>query len=180
MKTQGFSLPSNDGGEELFFGIFDKTFAAGDSSLAVGAAMPSDIYCGGIRKALQEKGYRLYFDSPTNQIFVIMKKEILNAMIDLDTDLGTIQKMVSFYTLITASLLLISARLQDIIGKREIFLLGMIIYGVGDLIAALSPNAMVLFIGWSLLEGIGSALMGPAPFPLSGGKEPHRYLHGYL
>ena len=54
--------------------------------------MPSDIYCGGIRKALQEKGYRLYFDSPTNQIFVIMKKEILNAMIDLDTDLGTIQK----------------------------------------------------------------------------------------
>ena len=51
--------------EELFFGIFDKTFAAGDSSLAVGAAMPSDIYCGGIRKALQEKGYRLYFDSPT-------------------------------------------------------------------------------------------------------------------
>ena len=64
--------------------------------------------------------------------------------LDLDTDLGTIQKMVSFYTLITASLLLISARLQDIIGKREIFLLGMIIYGVGDLIAALSPNAMVL------------------------------------
>ena len=39
---------------------------------------------------------------------------------------------------------MISARLQDIIGKREIFLLGMIIYGVGDLIAALSPNAMVL------------------------------------
>ena len=31
---------------------------------------------------------------------------------------------------------MISARLQDIIGKREIFLLGMIIYGVGDLIAA--------------------------------------------
>ena len=38
----------------------------------------------------------------------------------------------------------------------------MIIYGIGDLIAALSPNAVVLFIGWSFLEGIGSALMGPA------------------
>ena len=81
---------------------------------------------------------------------------------DLDTDVATIQKMVSFYTLITASLLLISAKLQDIIGKRKIFLLGMVIYGVGDLTAALSPNALVLFIGWSLLEGIGSALMGPA------------------
>ena len=91
-----------------------------------------------------------------------MNVSMSQVVIDLDTNVGTIQKMVSFYTLITASLLLISAKLQDIIGKRKIFLLGIMIYGVGDLIAALSPNAMVLFIGWSLLEGIGSALMGPA------------------
>lgn len=91
-----------------------------------------------------------------------MNVSMSQVVIDLDTNVGTIQKMVSFYTLITASLLLISAKLQDIIGKRKIFFLGIMIYGVGDLIAALSPNAMVLFIGWSLLEGIGSALMGPA------------------
>lgn len=91
-----------------------------------------------------------------------MNVSMSQVVVDLDTDVGTIQKMVSFYTLITASLLLISAKLQDIIGKRKIFLLGIMIYGVGDLIAALSPNATVLFIGWSLLEGIGSALMGPA------------------
>ena len=91
-----------------------------------------------------------------------MNVSMSQVVVDLDTDVGTIQKMVSFYTLITASLLLISAKLQDIIGKRKIFLLGIMIYAVGDLIAALSPNAMVLFIGWSLLEGIGSALMGPA------------------
>ena len=92
----------------------------------------------------------------------LMNVSMSQVVIDLDTDMGTIQKMVSFYTLITACLLLISAKLQDIMGKRKIFLLGMMIYGVGDLIAALSPNALVLFIGWSLLEGIGSALMGPA------------------
>ncbi len=91
-----------------------------------------------------------------------MNVSMSQVVIDLDTNLGTIQKMVSFYTLITASLLLISAKLQDIIGKRKIILLGMMIYGIGDLIAALSPNALVLFIGWSLLEGIGSAFMGPA------------------
>ena len=91
-----------------------------------------------------------------------MNVSMSQVVVDLDTDVGTIQKMVSFYTLITASLLLISVKLQDIIGKRKIFLLGIMIYAVGDLIAALSPNAMVLFIGWSLLEGIGSALMGPA------------------
>ena len=91
-----------------------------------------------------------------------MNVSMSQVVIDLDTNVGTIQKMVSFYTLITASLLLISAKLQDIIGKRKIFLLGMIIYGVGDLIATLSPNPLILFIGWSLLEGIGSALMAPA------------------
>jgi len=91
-----------------------------------------------------------------------MNVSMSQVVVDLDTDVGTIQKIISFYTLITASLMLISAKLQDIIGKRKIFLLGMIIYGVGDLIAAISPNVTALFTGWALLEGIGSALMGPA------------------
>ena len=91
-----------------------------------------------------------------------MNVSMSQVVIDLNTNVGTIQKMVSFYTLITASLLLVSAKLQDIIGKRNIFLMGIIVYGVGDLMAALSPNATILFIGWSLLEGIGSALMAPA------------------
>ena len=74
-----------------------------------------------------------------------MNVSMSQVVIDLDTDIGTIQKMVSFYTLITASFLLISAKLQDIIGKRNIFLLGIMIYGVGDLIAALSPNDVSIF-----------------------------------
>ena len=91
-----------------------------------------------------------------------MNVSMSQVVVDLDTDVGTIQKIVSFYTLITASLMLISAKLQDIIGRRKIFLLGMIIYGAGDLIAAISPNVMALFLGWAFLEGIGSALMSPA------------------
>ena len=61
-----------------------------------------------------------------------MNVSMSQIVIDLNTNVGTIQKMVSFYTLITASLLLISARLQDIMGKRNFFLLGVIIYSVGD------------------------------------------------
>lgn len=55
-----------------------------------------------------------------------MNVSMSQVVIDLDTNVGIIQKMVSFYTLITASLLLISAKLQDIVGKRKIFLLGII------------------------------------------------------
>ena len=91
-----------------------------------------------------------------------MNVSMSQVVADLNTNVATIQKMVTFYTLITASLLLVSAKLQDIVGKRKLFLLGMIIYAIGDLTAAVSPNATVLFIGWSLLEGIGSALMSPA------------------
>ena len=91
-----------------------------------------------------------------------MNVSMSQVVADLNTDVATIQKMVTFYTLITASLLLVSAKLQDIAGKRKLFLLGMIVYAAGDLTAAVSPNATVLFIGWSVLEGIGSALMSPA------------------
>ena len=91
-----------------------------------------------------------------------MNVSMSQVVADLNTDVATIQKMVTFYTLITASLLLVSAKLQDIAGKRKLFLLGMIVYAAGDLTAAVSPNATVLFIGWSVLEGIGSALMRPA------------------
>ena len=86
---------------------------------------------------------------------------ISQLVVDLDTDVATIRKIISFYTLITASLMMISSKLQDIIGKRTIFLLGTIIYGIGSLVAAISPNALILFLRWALLEGIGGALMSP-------------------
>ena len=55
-----------------------------------------------------------------------MNVSMSQVVADLNTDVATIQKMVAFYTLITASLLLVSAKLQDIVGKRKLFLLGMI------------------------------------------------------
>ena len=90
-----------------------------------------------------------------------MNVSISQVVKDLDTDVGTIQTIMSLYTLITASLMLITSKLQDIIGKRTIFVAGAIIYGAGTLTAALSPNVIVLFLGWALLEGVGGACMTP-------------------
>ena len=56
---------------------FDELFR---DDLYMKIGKPAIKAAAGIRKALQEKGYRLYFDSPTNQIFVIMKKEILKTL----------------------------------------------------------------------------------------------------
>lgn len=86
---------------------------------------------------------------------------------DLNTTISTIQLIISFYTLVTASLMLIGSRLQDIYGKKKVFLLGAGIYGAGALLASISQNSLMLFLGWSLLEGIGGALMIPATISIT-------------
>jgi EmrB/QacA subfamily drug resistance transporter len=91
-----------------------------------------------------------------------MNVAITTLVKDLDTTVGTIQAIIAVYALTMASLMLIGGKLQDVMGKKRAFLIGAIIYGIGTSIAALSVNAFMLLIGWSILEGIGAALMTPA------------------
>ena len=98
-----------------------------------------------------------------------MNVSISQVVADLSTDVSTIQSIMSFYTLITASFILLSAKLQDIVGKKKLFLIGAALYGLGTFTAAVSPNAAVLFLGWSLIEGIAGALMLPATVSIISG-----------
>ncbi|MEA4957589.1 putative multidrug resistance protein MdtD [bioreactor metagenome] len=97
-----------------------------------------------------------------------MNVAITNLVTDLDTTLTTIQAIIAMYALIIASFMLIGSKIQDIIGRKKSFLLGISIYGVGTLIASLSVNAGMLLIGWAILEGIGAALMLPATTTIIG------------
>ena len=98
-----------------------------------------------------------------------MNVSISKVVVDLSTDVSTIQSIMSFYTLITAAFMLLSAKLQDIVGKKKLFIIGTILYGVGTFTAAISTNTTMLFIGWSLIEGIAGALMLPATVSLVSG-----------
>ena len=98
-----------------------------------------------------------------------MNVSISQLVIDLNTKIGTVQTIISFYTLITASLMLISSKMQDVFGKKKIFLIGALTYGLGAFIASISQNAIMLFIGWSFLEGVGGALMTPATISIISG-----------
>ena len=97
----------------------------------------------------------------------VIDKTFLNVAIsslirDLHTNIATIQIIIATYALTMASLMLIGGRLQNILGRKRTFLTGASIYGVGTVVAALSINSTMLLIGWSILEGIGAALMMPA------------------
>src|SRR3954462_14088126 len=80
---------------------------------------------------------------------------------DLDTDVAGIQTTITLFTLTMAALMIPGSKLTDIWGRKYCFILGLVVYGVGALLAAVAPGLLLLTIGYSLLEGIGSALMTP-------------------
>lgn len=85
---------------------------------------------------------------------------------DLHTTVSGVQLALVMYSLVMASLMIPGARLSDVWGTKRVFTLGVAMYGAGALITALSPNVTVMILGWSILEGIGAALMIPAIFTL--------------
>ena len=80
---------------------------------------------------------------------------------DLGTDVAGVQTAITLFTLTMAALMIPGSKLTDIWGRKRCFVLGLAIYAVGGLLAALSMGLPLLLIGYSLLEGVGSALMIP-------------------
>ncbi len=80
---------------------------------------------------------------------------------DLSTNAAGVQTAITLFTLTMASLMIPGSKLTDIWGRKKCFVGGLIIYGAGALIAALAQGLGLLIFGYSLLEGIGSALMIP-------------------
>jgi len=95
-----------------------------------------------------------------------MNVSISNLVADLNTDIGTIQTIMSLYTLVMAVFMLPGAKIADIFGKKKIFLVGVCMYGVGTLTAALAVNVAMLFVGWAVIEGLASSLMMPTALSL--------------
>ena len=97
-----------------------------------------------------------------------MNVAITTLVVELNTTLSTIQAIIALYALIIASFMLFGSKLQDILGRKKTFLVGLFIYASGTIIATLSLNAGMLLIGWAVLEGIGAALILPATTTLVG------------
>jgi MFS family permease len=101
------------------------------------------------------------------QFVMVLDSSVMNVAIseivdDLDTTIQGVQLAITAYTLVMAAFMLAGAKLGDILGRNRTFAIGLGIYGLGSLTTALSPNLTVLLIGWSLVEGIGAALVIPA------------------
>ena len=80
---------------------------------------------------------------------------------DLGTTVAGVQTAITLFTLTMAALMIPGSKLTDIWGRKRCFVLGLAVYGVGALLAALAQGLGLLIFGYSLLEGVGSALMIP-------------------
>jgi MFS family permease len=80
---------------------------------------------------------------------------------DLGTDVAGVQTAITLFTLTMAALMIPGSKLTDIWGRKRCFTLGLAVYAVGAVLALLSFGLVQLIIGYSLLEGVGSALMIP-------------------
>lgn len=96
-----------------------------------------------------------------------MNVAITNIATDLNTTVSGVQTAITMFTLTMAALMIPGSKLTDIWGRKFCFRLGLLIYGAGALIAALSQDQRGLVLGYSLGQGIGTAFLIPPVYILA-------------
>jgi EmrB/QacA subfamily drug resistance transporter len=114
-----------------------------------------------------KKGWIALVALATAQFVMVLDQSVMNVSIsslteDFHTTVTTIQAVITLYCLVMAMLILTGAKIGDIIGRRRAFVIGLVIYGCGSALTAAAPTVGVLALGWSVLEGVGAALVLPA------------------
>lgn len=101
------------------------------------------------------------------QFIMVLDSTVMNVSIsqvvkDLNTTVSGLQAAITFYALTMAAFMMTGGKLGDLWGRLKAFRIGAIVYGLGSLTTALSPTLGVLFLGWSIVEGLGAVLVIPA------------------
>jgi EmrB/QacA subfamily drug resistance transporter len=99
-------------------------------------------------------------------LMVFLDNTIVNTAIpsisrDLEASISELQWVIDAYTLVLAGLLLIGGSIGDRYGRRRWMTIGLVIFGVGSLGAALSGDITTLIVMRGV-QGAGAALILPA------------------
>src|SRR4051812_28533166 len=104
------------------------------------------------------------------QLMVVLDGTIVNIALpfiqsDLDISQDNLRWVVTGYALAFGSLLLLGGRLGDLYGRRRIFMVGLVIFGVASLLGGLATSETTLLAARAL-QGLGAALASPAALAL--------------
>src|ERR671930_1297294 len=100
------------------------------------------------------------------QFMVVLDIAIVNvALPSIKVDLGfsqeNLQWVISAYALVFGGFLLLGGRAADLLGRRRVFLAGLVVFSAASLLSGLAWSDGAL-IGSRALQGLGSAIISPA------------------
>src|SRR5499427_5948806 len=100
------------------------------------------------------------------QFMVILDATIVNVALpsiqkDLNLSEGNLQWIVNAYTLVFGGFLLLGGRAGDLLGRKRLFVIGLVIFTSASLLDGLASSEGML-IGSRALQGLGAALISPA------------------
>lgn len=103
-------------------------------------------------------------------LMVVLDVSIVNvALPSIQTDLNfspeNLQWVISGYALTFGGLLLLGGRIGDLLGRRKLFMIGLGLFAVTSLVAALSVSSGML-IAARLLQGAAGAILSPSVFSI--------------
>jgi EmrB/QacA subfamily drug resistance transporter len=90
----------------------------------------------------------------------IVNVAIPNIRADLGASAAQMQWVIDIYTLVLASLLLLSGATADRFGRRRTFQIGLTVFALGSLLCSLAPNIETL-IAARFLQAVGGSMMNP-------------------
>src|ERR1043166_9915825 len=116
------------------------------------------------------------------QFMVVLDVAIVNLWLpsikaDLNFTQESLQWVVTAYAILFGGTLLLGGRMSDLLGRRRLFMAGLVLFTVSSLLDGLawSEGSLILFRS---LQGLGAALLSPAALSIlmttfRGGRERH-------
>lgn len=79
---------------------------------------------------------------------------------DLDASTAGLQWTIDAYTLVLASLLMLAGSTADRIGRRRVFMAGLVVFTIGSALCSLAPNLEAL-VAFRMVQAVGGSMLNP-------------------
>src|SRR5581483_8607668 len=98
-------------------------------------------------------------------LIVSLDNTVLNVALpslqrDLHAGTSGLQWTIDAYTLVLASLLMLAGSTADRIGRKRVFMSGLVVFSVGSLLCSLAPNLSLLVI-FRMVQAVGGSMLNP-------------------
>ncbi|MFE1884233.1 MFS transporter [Streptomyces diastatochromogenes] len=98
-------------------------------------------------------------------LIVSLDNTVLNVALpsvqrDLDAPTSGLQWTIDAYTLVLASLLMLAGSTADRVGRKKVFMAGLVVFSIGSLLCSLAPNLELLVV-FRMVQAVGGSMLNP-------------------